>query len=303
MSYWYYPGCSLKSNGGPYEQSLLAVFKELDTPLWELGDWNCCGATSYMSIDEVQAFTLAARNLALAEDASRQSPDQSAPQLVAPCSACFLVLTKTQRYIAQHENLDRQVHAGLKAIGLDYKGAVKVRHPLDIFVNDIGLARIRKAMKRSLNGLKVACYYGCQVVRPFATFDSAHNPMSMDRLVETLDAKPIPWPLKTRCCGGTLTGTIRDVGLRLSHILLRDAVQRGADVMITVCPLCQFNLECYQQEIARTFHEKIDLPVLYLTQLMGTAFGISDAALGMRRLFVSPEAVLARHLGGQPVHA
>ncbi|HSB78044.1 MAG TPA: heterodisulfide reductase-related iron-sulfur binding cluster, partial [Candidatus Methylomirabilis sp.] len=196
MSYWYYPGCSLKSNGSPYEQSLLAVFRELDTPLWELDDWNCCGATSYMSIDEVQAFSLAARNLALAERASHEVPEKGAPQLVAPCSACFLVLTKTQRYIKQHENLARQVHTGLRAIDLDYQGVVKVRHPLDVFVNDIGLPRIRKAMKRSLDGLKVACYYGCQVVRPFATFDSAHNPTSMDRLVETLDAKPIPWPLK-----------------------------------------------------------------------------------------------------------
>ncbi|MFI5338232.1 MAG: CoB--CoM heterodisulfide reductase iron-sulfur subunit B family protein [Candidatus Methylomirabilales bacterium] len=303
MSYWYYPGCSLKSNGGPYEQSLLAVFRELDTPLWELEDWNCCGATSYMSIDEAQAFSLAARNLALAEQASRQSPEKGAPQLVAPCSACFLVLTKTQRYVKQHQDLARQVHAGLRAIGLDYQGAVQVRHPLDVFVNDIGISRIRKAMKRSLDGLKVACYYGCQVVRPFATFDSAHNPTSMDRLVEALDAKPIPWPLKTRCCGGTLTGTIHDVGLRLSQILLRDAAQRGAEVVITVCPLCQFNLECYQEEIVRTFRDTTRIPVLYLTQLMGKAFGIPDAALGMRRLFVSPEPAFARHQGGQPVHA
>jgi heterodisulfide reductase subunit B len=158
-------------------------------------------------------------------------------------------------------------------------------------------------MKRSLDGLKVACYYGCQVVRPFATFDSAHNPTSMDHLVEALDGKPIPWPLKTRCCGGTLTGTIRDVGLRLSQILLKDAAQRGAEVVITVCPLCQFNLECYQQEITRTFRDTPPIPVMYLTQLMGKAFGIPDAALGMRRLFVSPEPAFARHQGGQPVHA
>jgi len=303
MSYWYYPGCSLKSNGRQYEESLLAVFRELDTPLWELEDWNCCGATSYMSVDEVQAFSLAARNLALAEQASRQTPNKGAPQLVAPCTACFLVLTKTQRYVAQHEDLARQVHAGLQAVGLTYHGDVRVRHPLDVFVNDIGLLRIKDAVKRPLDGLKVACYYGCQVVRPFATFDSAHNPTSMDHLVQALGATPIPWPLKIRCCGGTLTGTIRDVGLRLSQILLQDAVRRGADMIVTVCPLCQFNLECYQQEISRTCREPIHLPVLFLTQLMGKAFGIADAELGMRRLFISPEPAFARLQGGQPAHA
>ncbi len=303
MSYWYYPGCSLKSNGKPYEESLLAVLRELDVPIWELEDWNCCGATSYMSVDEAQAFSLAARNLALAERAAREAPEKGAPRLLAPCSACFLVLTKTQRYVAQHAGLARRVHAGLQAIDLEYQGVVQVRHPLDVFVNDIGLRRIAKAVKRRLNGLKVACYYGCQVVRPFATFDSAHDPTTMDRLVEALGAKPVRWPLKTRCCGGALTGTIPDVGLRLSQILLRDAAQRGAEMIVTVCPLCQFNLECYQREIGRIFQGSTPLPVLYLTQLMGKAFGVSDADLGMRRLFVSPEPAFARHEGGQPAHA
>ncbi len=303
MSYWYYPGCSLKSNGKHYEESLLAVFRELDTPVWEIEDWNCCGATSYMSIDEAQAFALAARNLALAERAAQEAPDKAPPQLMAPCSACFLVLSKTQRYVKQHPELADQVHAGLKAVGLQYRGDVRVRHPLDIFVNDIGFQRIDQAVKNRLTGLKVACYYGCQIVRPFAPFDSAHDPTTMDQLVRVLGAEPIRWPLKTRCCGGSLTGTIRDVGLRLSQILLQDAAQRGADVMITVCPLCQFNLECYQQEISRTFPNTPRLPIMFLTQLMGKAFGIPDAALGMRRLFISAEPALARIKGGQPVHA
>ena len=303
MSYWYYPGCSLKSNGKPYEESLLAVLRALNVPVRELDDWNCCGATSYMSVDEVQAFSLAARNLALAEHASRQTTEKVVPQLIAPCAACFLVLTKTQRYVEQHEHLARRVHAGLAAVGLEYRGEVRVRHPLDVFLNDIGLPRIAELGKRRLAGMRVACYYGCQVVRPFATFDSAHNPTSMDRLVEALGAKAVPWPLKTRCCGGTLTGTIRDVGLRLSQILLQEAVRRGVDVIITVCPLCQFNLECYQQEIGRTLREPIRIPVVFLTQLMGRAFGLPEADLGMRRLFVPLAPALARHEGGQPAHA
>jgi heterodisulfide reductase subunit B len=151
--------------------------------------------------------------------------------------------------------------------------------------------------------MKVACYYGCQIVRPFAIFDTAYNPTTMDKLVTALGATPVAWPLKTRCCGGTLTGTIPEVGLRLNRILLGEAKRRGADTLITVCPLCQFNLECYQQEIGRTFGEPIQVPVLFLTQLMGRAFGIPEADLGMRRLFVPLEPALAPHEGGQPVHA
>jgi heterodisulfide reductase subunit B2 len=297
MTYRYFPGCSLKSSGRAYEESLLAVFRTLDVPLKELDDWNCCGATAYMAVDEAQAFTLAARNLALAEQESAST------DIVAPCAACYLVLLKTQRYVDQHPDLKERVTTGLGAVGLSYGGTSRVRHPLDILVNDIGAPRIGQAVKQKLSGLKVASYYGCQIVRPFATFESAHNPTSMDRLVAALGATPVNWPLKTRCCGGTLTGTIPEAGLRLNRILLKEAKRRGADVMVTVCPLCQFNLECYQAEIRRQFHEDVTLPVMYLTQLVGQAFGLSDAELGLQRLFVPPARVPAAQEGGKAAHA
>jgi len=287
MKYWYFPGCSLKSSGRAYEESLLAVFRCLEVPVQELDDWNCCGATSYMSADEVQAFALASRNLALGEQQAGTGGNGGA-QLLAPCSACYLLLLKTQRYLAQHPDLAHHARNGLKAVGLTYEDKIKVRHPLDVLVNDIGLDRISKLVKERLSGLKVASYYGCQVVRPFATFDSPWAPTTMDRLVEALGGTPVKWPLKTRCCGGTLIGTVPEVGLRLSHILLQDALRRGADVMITLCPLCQFNLECYQDEMTRQFKETVRLPVLYFTQLMGRAFGLSDKELGLQRSFMPP---------------
>jgi len=298
MTYRYFPGCSLKSSGRSYEESLLAVFRALEVPVQELDDWNCCGATAYMSVDEVEAFALAARNLALAE----QGGNGQAPQLMAPCSACYLVLLKTQKYLAQHSDLDQKVRAGLTAVNLRYDGRVQVRHPLDILVNDIGLDRIKKRVKAPLAGMKVACYYGCQIVRPFATFDTAYNPTTMDKLVAALGATPVAWPLKTRCCGGTLTGTIPEVGLRLNRILLGEAKRRGADTLITVCPLCQFNLECYQDAIQRELNANVSLPIVYLTQLMGQAFGLSDTELGLQRLFV-PAARPAVQEGGKAAHA
>jgi heterodisulfide reductase subunit B len=301
MTYRYFPGCSLKSSGRAYEESLLAVFRALDVPLQELDDWNCCGATAYMSVDEVQAFTLAARNLGLAERSA--TAGEGAIDVVAPCAACYLVLLKTQRYVAQHPDLKERVTAGLAAVGLTYAGTSRVRHPLDVLINDIGLQRIGQRVKQKLTGLKVASYYGCQIVRPFATFDTTHNPTSMDRLVAALGATPVSWPLKTRCCGGTLIGTIPEAGLRLTRNLLKEAARRGADMMVTVCPLCQFNLECYQNEINRQFQDNLRMPVIYLTQLLGQAFGLSDVELGLQRLFIPPARVPAAQEGGKVANA
>jgi heterodisulfide reductase subunit B len=260
---------------------MLAVFKALEIPLEELSDWNCCGATSYVSIDETKAFVLAARNLALAELQS----DNGTVDIVAPCSACFLVLTKTQHYLNNYPDINEKVESAMSKAGLHYHGKAKVRHPLDVLVNDYGLDKISKRVKNPLKGLKVASYYGCQVVRPFHTFDHSHYPESMDKLMGAIGAQPVDWPLKTRCCGGSLTGTIQEAGLRLNRLLLKEAHTRDADVRATCCPLCQHNLECYQGRINRIYHENIDMPVAYFTQLLGASLGLSERELGMHRLF------------------
>ena len=282
MKYMYYSGCSLKASGKPYEESLHAVLKNLNIQFDELQDWNCCGATAYMSIDETKAFTLAGRNLALAEH-QNGSPDV---ELMAPCSACYLVLMKAQKYITNHPEMGETVKKTLNDIGLSYEGKVKVRHPLDILVNDIGLPAIKKAVKKPLKGLKVVSYYGCQIVRPFEQFDDARDPHTMDDLVKAMGATPVDWSLKTRCCGGSLINTIHEVGLRLSYLILKEAQDRKADVMITVCPLCQFNLECYRGEMERLYGEKITIPVVYFTQLLGEALGISEKELGLQRSLI-----------------
>ncbi len=280
MRYFYYPGCSLKSSGKPYEESLLAVFDKLGVKMQELPEWSCCGATTYMGVDEVQAFALAARNLAIAEKSDGNEP----ACLVAPCNACYLVLNKAQHYIAEYKDVRQRVTGALHEIGLNYHGDVKVRHPLDVLINDVGLDVIKKNVKKPLKGMKVACYYGCQVVRPYATFDDQQNPTSMDKILRALGAETIDWPLKTRCCGASLMGTVQAAGLRLSYILLKEARGLGADTVATCCPLCQHNLECYQGDMANEFGEGAESPVAYFTQLMGIALGIQDRALGLQRL-------------------
>ena len=301
MSYIYYPGCSLKGTGRAYEESLLAVFKELEIHIEELDDWNCCGATSYMSVSELKAFALCARNFALAE---RQAKESGMTDLVIPCAACYLGLNKAKRYLDQYPDIRKKIDEALATSNLAYNNHIRIRHPLDVLVNDIGKDRIAEKVKRSLEGLTVACYYGCQIVRPYADFDDQENPTSMNTLVRALGAETVDWPLKTRCCGGSLTGTVQDVGQRLSYILLREALGRGADVIVTACPLCQFNLECYQNEMSSRFHENVHIPVLYFTQLMGMAFGLGKKEVGLQRLFVPLErkAALSATAGGVHVH-
>ena len=299
MKYLYYPGCSLKSTGRAYEESLLAVFDALKIDYTEIDDWNCCGATAYMSVDETKAFTIAARNLALAE---KQFENEEEINLIAPCAACYMVLLKTQNYLEAKPELREKVCGALKDAGLTNKRRVKVRHPLDVLINDISPDVIKSAVKHPLKGIKVASYYGCQTVRPYATFDDARDPITMDQIVRILGADPVEWPLKTRCCGGSLTGTVPEVGLPLTYVLLKEASRHGADVVVTACPLCQFNLECYQNKINNKFDDNINLPVIYFSQLIGLAFDIPQKKLGLQRVFIKPEKVYKTVKGGAPVY-
>ena len=274
-----YPGCSLSGLGKPYDESLRAVFSHLGLGLEEIPDWNCCGATSYMSVSEDKAVALAARNLALAE--------QMKAEVVAPCAACYLVLTKAQHMMADYPALAAKVHKGLQAAGLTYKGQVTVRHPLDILVNDVGLDAVKARVTNPLTGYRVAPYYGCQIVRPYGAFDDPLRPQTLDRLMAAVGAEVVDYPLKAHCCGGSLMGTMEDIGVRLNFLLLKEAKARSANVLATVCPLCQYNLEAYQDKMLRTFHESVHLPVAYFTQLLGLAFGLQPKALGLQRNFVT----------------
>ncbi len=235
MKYLYFPGCSLKSTGKPYEESILSVFRVLDVEIEELKDWNCCGATAYMAVDEMKSFSLCARNFALAVEQCAPGKNEPA-QIITPCSACFSLLLKSQHYMDENPEVGRVVNAALKEVGYESEGLtkkVRIRHPLDVLVNDIGVERIKEKVKRPLKGLRVIPYYGCLLVRPYATFDHPYNPTSMDRLIQALGAEPVDWALKTRCCGGTLSGMMQGVGLRLSYLILKEASRKGGELLLT----------------------------------------------------------------------
>ena len=279
MEYLYYPGCSLESAGKGYDESLRTVFRTLGIGLTELEDWNCCGATLYMNVDETTSLAISARNLALAER-------NGAHDLVAPCSACYTVLLKTNRFLRENPTLKSRVDRLLHEAGLAYGLSVRIRHPLDVLVNDVGIEVIALGAKQSLEGIQFAPYYGCQIVRPERGFDDREFPTTMDRLFERLGAKSVYFPLKTRCCGGMLMTTFPDVALRLVKELLESAEENGAQCIVATCPLCLINLEAYQRQINKKYQTSFKIPVLFFTQLLGLALGCSEKDLGLHRSLV-----------------
>jgi heterodisulfide reductase subunit B len=278
MPYTYYPGCSLESTSRAYDESLRKVFEMLKLELHELKDWNCCGATMYMSIDGPLASSISARNLALAETLGYD--------VVAPCSSCFTVLSKTHRLMRENEEIRMRIGEALAPAGLKYDLSLRIRHPLDVLVNDVGVELIRLQVKRDLSGLRVASYYGCQIVRPERGFDDRENPTTMDNLLEALGAVNVYFPMKVRCCGGMLMTTYPEVALKLVKELLECAQENGAECIATTCPLCQINLEAYQGRVNAKFQTDFRMPVLFFTQLVGLALGATPRDLGFQRQLI-----------------
>jgi len=185
-----------------------------------------------------------------------------------------------------------QVNQALAVAGLAYHGNLRIRHLTEVLSNDITPEVIATKIKQPLHGLKVAPYYGCQLVRPRYGTDDTESPQSLDRLVECLGAEAVYFPLKARCCGGALTISEEDRVLGLIRKLLDNALENGAQCIVTPCPLCQTNLDAYQGRVNSKFKTHYNLPVLFVTQLIGLALGIDPTSLGLNTNIVSPKEVL-----------
>jgi len=282
--YTYFPGCSAEATAVGLGLSVQAIAKPLDMELIELEDWTCCGSTPYGSLDELESICVAARNLALAE--------KTRLDLITPCSSCFITLYQANIKLKDHPQLMAQINEALAVANLEYHGSVRVRHLTEVLVNDITPEVITTKIKRPLNGLKVAPYYGCQLVRPDYGFDDPEAPKSLDRLVACLGAEAVPFPLKNRCCGGSLIISEEDLVLGLLRKLLDNALENGAQCIVTPCPLCQTNLDAYQSRVNSKFKTHYNLPVLFITQLIGLALGIDPESLGLNTNIISPSEVL-----------
>ena len=291
MSYGYYPGCSATRNARSYQTSMDAIAEKLGLEFVEVEDWNCCGATEYFTINELPAYSLVGRNLALA------AQENKSEDLVASCSACFINLKKTDHYMGKSAQLKENVNAALEAGGLHYEpGSLQVKHLLEIIVKDVGFDAVAEKVEKPLYNLKIAPYYGCLVPRPasMGSFDDPEHPTSMDKLMESLGATVVDYPLKAQCCGGHMTQISEGTALELIRRLLKDAEDHGADAIVTLCPMCQLNLDAYQSNVNSRFGTDFDIPILYFTQVMGLAFGLPPKEMGFGKEIVSAQPALKK---------
>jgi len=286
--YAYFPGCSLEKIALSYHKSSLETTKIFDIELQELDDWNCCGATSYFHVDQLLAHTLVSRNLALAE--------KEGLDLVAPCSACYKNAFFTNQLLKEDADLAEHINFALEEDDLQFNAEIDVLHLIDVFVKEIGMDEISAKVSNPLKGLQIAPYYGCQIVRPRKNGEEIENPRYFEEIISAIGADPVNFPERLRCCGGSLIMTSRVAALNMVRILLQSAERNGADVIATACPLCQVNLECYQTAVNEEFGTDFKLPVLYFTQLLGLALGLSPKKLGFGVELVSAKPIFKKLL-------
>jgi heterodisulfide reductase subunit B len=286
--YAYFPGCSLEKIALSYHISSLETTKKFDVELKELEDWNCCGATTYFHVDQLLANALVARNLAMAE--------KDGLDLVAPCSACYKNAYFTNKYLKEDPDLAEHINYALEEDNLQFKGSIDVYHLIEIFADEIGMEEIKSKVTNPLEGLKVAAYYGCQIVRPKKNGNNVEDPQFFEELVSAIGAEPVNFADRLRCCGGSLIMTSRHAALDMVKQILQNAIDNQAEVIATACPLCQINLECYQTQVNEEFGTNYSVPVLYFTQLLGLALGVPRKKLGFGKEFISAMPFLSRYL-------
>jgi len=281
MDIAYYPGCSLHSMAHEYDVSTRLVCQHLGIRLHEVPDWNCCGATAAHSLDHQLAVGLSGRNLLLVNDMKLK-------QVTTPCAGCFNRL----KTAGSELKIDSRSDEIEKLLGTSLASAreVEVAHILQVMIEEIGLEAIGQQVAKSLNGIKLASYYGCLITRPkaIARFDDPEQPVSLDHILQVLGAQTVNWSHKAECCGGGFTASQTDIVVDLGGQVLEAARQAGAEAIVVACPMCQANLDTRQTEIEDVNGIKYHMPIIYFTQLMGLAFGYSATKVGLNRLLTSP---------------
>ncbi len=277
MKYSYYPGCVQHGTAVDYRRSVEAVFSRLGIELEELKNWNCCGALHVP--DRNVRVALSARTLASAKGLD----------LTTPCNLCYSNLMRANAALEDNAVRNRIN----EALAAKYEGNARVKHLLEVLVKDLGLEKLAQQVKIPLK-IKAVPYYGCLLTRPENRFDSPENPKTLDNLIESLGAEPVKYYYKTKCCGGPILITNEDLALSLARDIMTMAKDSGADCMVVTCPMCHLQLDAKQKAVESKYNLKIELPVVYFTQLIGLAMGLTSHELGLDRHLVSTDKLLAR---------
>ncbi len=283
-TFGYYPGCSLHGTGRELDQSVRALAEAAGVDLREIQDWNCCGASAAHSLSHDLAVALPYRNLALAEA-------QGLAEVVAPCAACFSRLKGTGVRVARDPALAARM---AEITERPYGGGVRILNVAE-FVNRLLDEGLEARLTRPLGGLRVAAYYGCLLSRgKDIVIDDPENPSAMDRALVASGCEVVPWNFANACCGGGFSMSKTEAVVDLTDRILTDAEEAGAEAVVTGCPMCHSNLDMRQRTINAAGRGPHDLPILYLSEVVGLAAGIDPKRLGLDRHFVDALRVTAR---------
>ena len=291
LSYGFFPGCTLEGAAAELKISTELTCKKLGINLQEIDGWTCCGATQAQEVDDFFTLLTNARNLALAEQ-------QGFSRIMTVCNTCTMVLRETKHRLDSNEILKTEVNNALAEIGLEYKGEVEVTHYLWALIQDYGLDMLKEQVKKPLHNLKIANFYGCHILMPPSVmdFENMRNPSSMEALVEALGAKNIDFKNRLACCGFHSIYPAEKEAKLANGCTCIEARTKGADCIVTPCPLCHFALDSYQPEFQKYFDEKVEIPVLHLPQLVGLALGFSMEELGISHHIVNATNMLCEKL-------
>ena len=287
-SYALFLGCTIPARGRNYEQSVRAVAEKLGIELVDIPDFACCGFP-IDSADHRVSESLAARNLSLAEEAGLP--------ICSLCSSCTSALTEVSHHFEEHPEDLGSVNERLGRINRKYTGPVEVKHFVRILYQEIGLDRIRETFTRSLEGLKLASHYGCHFIKPSAVyggFDSVEDPQTIDAFIRITGAEPVDYTRKKQCCGGSVLVADQQTALEMARDKLKELKELGADAIVVVCPFCGVMFDSNQKVIEKNFEETYDMPVLYLTQVLGLAMGMDEKALGLKTHAIKTKAVMEK---------
>jgi heterodisulfide reductase subunit B len=277
MKYSYYPGCAQHGTAVDYRMSVEAIFKRFGIELEEIKNWNCCGA---LHVDDRSTrVALSARTLAATKGLD----------IATPCNLCYSNLMRANTAL-EDSDLKNRVNG---ALATKYEGNAKPKHLLEVVVKDLGFMKLSEHVKKPLK-IKAVPYYGCLLTRPENKFDSPENPKSLDNLIAALGAEPVKYFYKTKCCGGPILITNEDLALELAKDLLMMAADSGADCMVVTCPMCHLQLDGKQKAVEAKFNIKIDMPIIYFTQLIGIAMGIPPKELGLDKHLVSTDKFIEK---------
>lgn len=276
MKTGFYPGCSLNGSARDYNESVAALAEAFDMKFEQVSDWNCCGATAAHNMNRDLSLSLPARILALAEKSGMD-------EIVVPCAACYNRLTVTQNDLQKDPELKNRI---CEIIEMDYKGKVRIINVIewiDKYITPTLESRIKNPFSH-----KVACYYGCLLVRPHKIlgYDRPEDPQTMDIVMSKAGATPVYYPYKTECCGAGFSISKTDIVSKLSGKIIEDAESRGAEAIIVACPMCHSNLDMRRNDINKYWKKDFTIPVMFVTQVIGLAIGLPPEKVGLKRHFV-----------------